>query len=93
MAVAALPAAPALPKRRSAILDFIRQQPLGAASFVVIFVMMFAGIFAEYVSPYDPLAIDFAGILSAPSWEHWGGTTPMAATSSRASSMARAPRW
>src|SRR5262249_19822603 len=74
MAVAALPSAPALPKRRSAILDFIRQQPLGAASFVVIFVMMFAGIFAEYVAPYDPLGIDFAGILAAPSWEHWGGT-------------------
>ena len=45
MAVAALPSAPALPKRRSAILEFCRQQPLGAASFVVIFVMMFAGIF------------------------------------------------
>ena len=74
MAVTALPSAPALPRRRSAILDFIRQQPLGAASFVVIFVMMFAGIFAEYVAPYDPLAIDFAGILAAPSWDHWGGT-------------------
>jgi peptide/nickel transport system permease protein len=74
MAVAALPSAPALPKRRSAIVDFCRQQPLGAASFVVIFIMMFAGIFAEYVSPYNPLDIDFASILAAPSWEHWGGT-------------------
>ena len=74
MAVAALPSAPVLPRRRSAIVDFTRQQPLGAVSFVVIFVMMFAGIFAEYVSPYNPLDIDFAGILSPPSWDHWAGT-------------------
>src|SRR4051812_46244910 len=74
MAVATLPSAPALPRRRGAILDFIRQQPLGAVSFMVIFVMMFAGIFAEFVSPYNPLDIDFAGILAPPSWEHWGGT-------------------
>ena len=30
------------------------------SSFVIIFVMMFAGIFAELVAPYDPLDIDFA---------------------------------
>ena len=74
MSVAALPSAPVLPRRRSAILEFCRQQPLGAVSFVVIFVMMFAGIFAERVSPYNPDDIDFAGILSAPSWDHWAGT-------------------
>jgi len=75
MSVAALStAAPVTPRRHSAILDFCRQQPLGAGSFVIIFAMMFAGIFAEYVSPYNPLDIDFASILAAPSWEHWGGT-------------------
>ena len=75
MSVAALStAAPVTPRRHSAILEFCRQQPLGAASFVIIFAMMFAGIFAEYVSPYNPLDIDFASILAAPSWEHWGGT-------------------
>ena len=75
MSIVALPTAAAvLPPRRSAILDFCQQQPLGAASFVVIFAMMFAGIFAERVAPYNPVDIDFAGILTAPSWEHWGGT-------------------
>ena len=39
------PPRPHSPRRRSAILEFCRQQPLGAVSFVVIFVMMFAGIF------------------------------------------------
>ncbi len=74
MSVAALPSVTEPARRRSAILEFCQQQPLGAASFVVIFVMMFAGIFAERVAPYNPLDIDFDNILSAPSWAHWGGT-------------------
>ncbi len=72
-------AAPSIPLReRSAalgtVLDFIRQQPLGTISFLVIFAMMFAGIFCELVAPYDPLTIDFAAILSPPSLDHWCGT-------------------
>lgn len=72
-------AAPAPPEVRTTrqpgvILDFARQQPLGAISFVIIAAMMFAGIFSPWVAPYDPLEIDFAGILAAPSWEHWCGT-------------------
>ena len=74
MSVAALPVATTLPRRRSAVVDFTRQQPLGAISFVVIVIMMFAGVFSRYVAPYDPLDIDFGGILSPPSWEHPGGT-------------------
>jgi peptide/nickel transport system permease protein len=69
-------AAPSTPvtSPRNAVLEFCRQQPLGAVSFVIICVMMFAGIFSAQVSPYDPLQIDFAAILAPPSWEHWGGT-------------------
>jgi peptide/nickel transport system permease protein len=70
----ALATSPPAARRRGAIVDFCRQQPLGAVSFLIIFAMMFAGIFAEWVSPYDPLAIDFAAILMPPSWEHWCGT-------------------
>jgi peptide/nickel transport system permease protein len=64
----------ATPRPRPVLLDFAIQQPLGTGSFVVIFAMTVAGIFAEWVAPYDPLHIDFVGILQAPSWEHWGGT-------------------
>jgi peptide/nickel transport system permease protein len=64
----------ALPKRRNAILDFCRQQPLGTVSLMIILAMMFAGIFSGYVAPYDPLAIDFGSILAPPSWDHWMGT-------------------
>jgi peptide/nickel transport system permease protein len=55
-------------------IEFVKQQPLGAISFVIIVLMMFAGIFSPLVAPYDPLAIDFASILAPPSWEHWCGT-------------------
>jgi peptide/nickel transport system permease protein len=74
MASPALPAPAAAQKSPGRLAEFCRQQPLGAVSFVIIAAMMFAGIFCEYVAPYDPLAIDFASILSPPSWEHWCGT-------------------
>jgi peptide/nickel transport system permease protein len=74
MASPALTASPPVPRRRSAIVDFARQQPLGAVSFVVIFAMMFAGIFSAWVAPYNPLDIDFSSILAPPSREHWFGT-------------------
>lgn len=59
---------------RSIVSDFVRQQPLGTASLVVICLMMLAGLLSEFVSPYDPLAIDFASLLSPPSLEHLCGT-------------------
>ena len=43
-------------------------------SFIIICLMMFAGIFCTLVAPYDPLTIDFASILAPPSWSHWCGT-------------------
>jgi peptide/nickel transport system permease protein len=72
----ATPTIPEAAARRapSPSVEFCKQQPLGAVSFVIIFVMMFAGIFSPLVAPYDPLAIDFGSILGAPSWEHWCGT-------------------
>jgi peptide/nickel transport system permease protein len=75
MTIAAAPLPAEKPRRQAgAIREFVRQQPLGAVSFVIIAAMMFAGIFSPWVAPYDPLEIDFAGILAAPSWEHWCGT-------------------
>ena len=74
----ALPLAPtnaAAPSRTpSKFVDFCRQQPLGAVSFLIIFAMMFAGIFSSLVAPYDPLTIDFASLLAPPSADHWCGT-------------------
>lgn len=61
-------------KQRNPIFEFIRSQPTGAAGLVVILALFFAGMFAELVAPYDPLALDYEAMLAAPSWAHWMGT-------------------
>lgn len=67
-------AVPTAPRARGRIAEFVVQQPLGTVSLAIIVVMMCAGIFSEWVAPYDPLAIDFASILGPPSLDHWCGT-------------------
>ncbi len=61
-------------RRRNQILSFIRFQPLGAAGLLVILIMGTAAILANVIAPYDPEAIDFAAMLTAPSWSHPLGT-------------------
>ena len=73
MAAPTLAAAPEL-RQRSAVAEFCRQQPLGAVSFLIIFAMMFAGIFSPWVAPYDPNAPDWLAIRAAPGTAHWFGT-------------------
>jgi peptide/nickel transport system permease protein len=75
MAAPTLPTVPEI-RRTHAVLEFCRAQPLGAVSFMIILVMMLAGIFSPWVAPYDPLAIslDPADSLQPPSAAHWFGT-------------------
>jgi peptide/nickel transport system permease protein len=63
-----------VPRRRHPLVAFVLQQPLGTAGILVIAAMIFAAIFAPWVAPYDPLAIDYANLLAAPSAEHPLGT-------------------
>jgi peptide/nickel transport system permease protein len=63
-----------VPKRRHPVLQFVAQQPLGAAGLAFIVVMAICAIFAPWVAPYDPLAVDYGAMLGAPSSEHWLGT-------------------
>src|SRR5688500_2961848 len=56
------------------MLAFVLQQPLGAAGLAVIVLMILAAVFARWVAPYDPLTVDYAGILAPPSRDHWLGT-------------------
>ena len=74
IAPSTLPAPMSEIRQPGTYVEFCRQQPLGAISFAIICAMMIAGIFCEWVAPYDPLAIDFASLLTAPSWDHWCGT-------------------
>jgi peptide/nickel transport system permease protein len=54
--------------------DFARRRPLGAIGAVVIVFMLGVAAFAPLIAPYDPLAVDFGQMLSAPSAQHWLGT-------------------
>jgi peptide/nickel transport system permease protein len=74
MVSSTMPAPMSESRQPRAFVEFCRQQPLGAASFAIICAMLIAGIFCERVAPYDPLAVDFVSLLTAPSWDHWCGT-------------------
>ena len=82
-----------VPRRRHPVLAFALQQPLGTAGLAVIVLMLVAAAFAKWVAPYDPLAVDYGGILAPPSWSILSARTTSAATCSRASSTARRRRW
>ncbi len=50
------------------------RSPLGAASAVIIAVVVVLSILGPFVAPYDPLGQDASHILAAPSAAHWLGT-------------------
>lgn len=56
------------------VLRFIRKKPLGAFGGVCILVMVFAGVFADQLAPYDPIAIQQGKRLLPPSAEYLFGT-------------------
>jgi peptide/nickel transport system permease protein len=60
--------------QRNPVLAFIVAQPLGTAGLLVIIVMALAAALADWVAPYDPVAIDFGAMLAPPGPEHWLGT-------------------
>jgi peptide/nickel transport system permease protein len=66
----------AAPLRRwaRALLLFARAQPLGALALAAILLMLVAGLFARVIAPDNPVAIDFAAVLSPPSAAHPFGT-------------------
>ena len=56
--------------------DFCVKQPTGAIALLVLLGMLFAGVFAERIAPYDPIANDLAAMLQPPSAKHLFGTDP-----------------
>ena len=63
-----------IPTRRHPVLQFMVQQPLGAAGLGFIVLMAVCALFAPWVAPYDPLTVDYGAMLAAPSTDHWLGT-------------------
>ncbi len=51
-----------------------RHNPLAAFGVVLVFIFVFAAIFAPWISPQDPAHIDLPNRLQSPSAEHWAGT-------------------
>ena len=54
--------------------DFCRRRPLGAIGAAIVVVMIVVAALAGVLAPYDPVAVDFAAMLSKPSAQHWLGT-------------------
>lgn len=53
---------------------FLRRQPVGAVGIFLVLAFGLAGIFADFLAPYNPTANDFAAMTEPPSWAHPLGT-------------------
>jgi len=62
------------PRWLRVVLDFIRRRPLGAVGAALVVLTAVLALTANWVAPYDPLANDYAAMLSRPSAAHWLGT-------------------
>ena len=58
----------------AAIRDFTARRPLGAIGAAVIVMMLTVAAVAPLIAPYNPVAVDFGAMLSAPNAQHWLGT-------------------
>src|SRR5262249_25163475 len=52
------------------------RNPLGAAGAAIMGVFVFAAVFANFLTSYDPLSTNAALSLAPPSSDHWLGTDP-----------------
>lgn len=55
-------------------LDLARKHPLGVFGLIIVVVLVFCGIFAELVAPYDPDQLDLLNKQASPSLGHPFGT-------------------
>ena len=58
----------------AASVRFLRRQPVGAIGIFIVVVFGLAGVFADFLAPYNPTSNDFTAMTEAPSWAHWLGT-------------------
>ena len=52
------------------VLAFLRRQPVGSLGIALVLVFGLAGVFADWIAPYNPTANDFAAMTESPSWAH-----------------------
>ncbi len=56
------------------ILRSLARDPLGLTGLIIVSVIFLTAIFAEWVMPYDPIALNIKDRLQGPSLAHWFGT-------------------
>lgn len=56
------------------MLDRVKDQPLAAIGLVLLVVFVICALFAPWLAPQDPAALDLQGRLLGPSAAHWFGT-------------------
>ncbi len=65
-------------KRHSWLVDFVirlvKEKPLGTVGLVITLVLLFIGIFADFLAPYGMNEMNLADRLGAPSATYWFGT-------------------
>ncbi len=56
------------------VIDLVRKHPLGAAGAAIVIAMILTAIFADYITVYDPEAVKFEDMLTAPDDQYILGT-------------------
>lgn len=59
--------------RRAAWREF-RRSPLALPGLILFVLFVVGGVFAPWLAPYSPTAVDLANLMAPPSWQHWFGT-------------------
>jgi peptide/nickel transport system permease protein len=57
-----------------ALLRRIRHDPMGAIGLALVLLVVFCGVFAPWITPFDPLKINVPNKFQPPSLVHWMGT-------------------
>lgn len=59
---------------KAGLLERLRSQPLAAIGLALLVLFAVCALFAPWLSPHDPAALDLHGRLAAPNTAHWFGT-------------------
>ena len=65
------------PSQRSEVQEILREivrQPLGLIGLVFVSIIVFSALTADWIVPYDPVALNIKDRLQGPSAAHWLGT-------------------
>ncbi len=68
------------PRRKTLWQQFARvarRQPLGVAGGFIVILMILMAVFADFIAPYDPTAMNYSAFTAAPGAEFWLGTDQM----------------